>query len=385
MKIIINSTPLLAPLTGVGNYLYQLVNSFELIDSTNTYMYYAAGKTNYKPIIYKENETVGSIYSIKERIKNYPLLGVYFRKGWTLIRRTIESVSTLKGYYDIYFEPNFIPLNFKVKKRIVTVHDLSFLLHPEWHVDEAKFLRKSFLNKLGCIDIIITVSNTVKNEIYNITGFDLNRIKVINNGLNHDLFKKCPIDILSRYKSINNIPQNFILFVGSIEPRKNLLRLLNSYINLPHYVRKEVPLILIGFKGWKNKNVMDIINKKENNILYYGYLPENELAYMYNLATLFIYPSLYEGFGLPPLEAMACGAPVILSDIPVHKEIYNGSAHFCNPLDEDDIASKMLEVIESTVLRNSLSQKGLARARLLDWRKCAEEHLHLFETVLAEG
>jgi glycosyltransferase involved in cell wall biosynthesis len=132
---------------------------------------------------------------------------------------------------------------------------------------------------------------------------------------------------------------------------------------------------------------MDIINKKENNnnILYYGYLSENELAYMYNLATLFIYPSLYEGFGLPPMEAMACGAPVVLSDIPVHREIYNGSAHFCNPLDEDDIASKMLEVIENTALRSSLSQKGLVRAKLFNWKKCAEEHLRVFETALTEG
>ena len=171
-----------------------------------------------------------------------------------------------------------------------------------------------------------------------------------------------------------NLPDNFLLFVGSIEPRKNLAILIEAYSMLDEEQQKSLPLILVGFKGWKNRHVMEMLNKHKPFIRYLGYVSEEDLSKIYNLATIFIYPSLYEGFGLPPLEALACGTPCIVSNVASLPEVCGNAVLYIDPLSSEDIKNKILLLAHNKDLRKELSQKSIAQASLFSWDKSAFEH-----------
>jgi glycosyltransferase involved in cell wall biosynthesis len=139
---------------------------------------------------------------------------------------------------------------------------------------------------------------------------------------------------------------------------------------------------LVGFEGWNNPEVMELLNKIGDDAKYMGYIQTKNLAYIYNLANLFIFPSLYEGFGLPPLEAMASGCPVVVSNVASLPEVCGDAAYYVNPYDVESIADGIYKVVNDKELRENLVQKGLERAKLFSWEKSAREHLKVFEEVL---
>ncbi len=143
--------------------------------------------------------------------------------------------------------------------------------------------------------------------------------------------------------------------------------------------------MLVGFSGWKNAQIMQIVQANTQDIRHLGYIPEKDLAGLYNLSELLIYPSFYEGFGLPPLEAMACGTPVIVSNTSAIPEVCGEAAIYVNPMDSDQIAQAIATLLNDNALRNKLSNTGKARAQLFSWDKAAEQHLMLFRKVMARG
>ena len=171
-----------------------------------------------------------------------------------------------------------------------------------------------------------------------------------------------------------------MLFVGTIGDRKNTFGLIRAYQSLPEAVKKDYKLVLIGCleRPLLQRNFTDLI-AADGNIFYLGYLTDIELAYAYNLASLFVFPSRYEGFGIPPLEAMACGTPVLVSDIPVFREVYQDSAYYV-PLDEDAALSQaILRMLEQAPLRRKLVAAGENRARCFSWQRTAHEVLQIFQ------
>ena len=160
---------------------------------------------------------------------------------------------------------------------------------------------------------------------------------------------------------------------------ENLVR---AYISLDKGIRKDIKLVLAGFKGWENKEIMALLKEGKSDVLYLGYLPDKELGELYNLATLFVYPSMYEGFGLPPLEAMACCCPVVASNVASLPEVCGDAALYVDPHDVNSIAEGIHKVLTDDDLRQSLIEKGLERAKLFSWEKSAKEHIKVFEEVL---
>ena len=151
---------------------------------------------------------------------------------------------------------------------------------------------------------------------------------------------------------------------------------------LPDTFKMDYKFVLAGFSGWNNTEVMDIIRKESGNIIYLGYLSEQELAYLYNLANVFIYPSFYEGFGLPPLEAMACGTPVIVSRVSSMPEICGDAAYYVDPMKMSSISEAIYTVATNENLKNILKGKGLLQAEQYNWDKSAQEHLAVFREVM---
>ena len=170
--------------------------------------------------------------------------------------------------------------------------------------------------------------------------------------------------------------------VGSIEPRKNLKNLLSAYAKLGRNFKDEYHLILVGAPGWNNQDIVDEIKSLNQWVKYTGYVSDDELAKLYTQASLFIYPSIYEGFGIPPLEAMACGTPVIVSNASTLPEVCADAAYYIDPLDVKSITQSMVKVLGDTALQKELTLQGLIRAKEFHWEKSAREHQTVFDKVL---
>jgi glycosyltransferase involved in cell wall biosynthesis len=394
MKIIVNAIPMLSPLTGVGQYLKNIVLNLKKIDSENTYMYYYGVKISKKfPV--EQKELMPSFYKnlrvyydlLLKKFVSEQLRYSFERSIKYLLKfyvRQFLSYYTRKRLYDLYFEPNFIPLDeIKAKKVVATVFDFSFYLYPQWHPkDRIKFFSKYFWKNINRVDKIITISNFVKQQAEQLLKFDKERISVVYLGYNKDNFRCLDNQLIEEYLKQKNLPKKFILFVGSVEPRKNLKNLLLAYSVLPKSLTDEVKLVIAGFHGWKNKEIMSLLMKLKKNVFYLGYVSDEELAILYNSAVVFIYPSFYEGFGLPNIEAMACGCPVITSDIPVMKEICGDAACYVNPYEMESIKDGIIKVLEDKDFRNELVQKGFQRIKNFSWEKSASEHLKIFESLV---
>lgn len=372
MKILIDAIPLFSPLTGIGKYTWQIARNLGAINPENDYSYYYG---YFSTKLKYEKGAGGPGYRAKERVKRIPFLGGCVRQ----LRGTLSLLS-LKSF-DLYFEPNFIPLNIRARRTVVTVADFSFQVHPEWHPrDRVEFFRKFFWTRIRRADRIVVISDFVKQSAIEF-GLPEEMLQTIHLGVDGGIFREKEKDEREATRKKFNLPENFILFVGSIEPRKNLLRLVRAYLSLDVRIRSEFKLVLVGFKGWGNQEILELLTSAEDDVLYTGYVSEQELAEIYNLATLFAYPSVYEGFGLPALEAMACGCPVVASNAASLPEVCGDAALLVDPLDEASIAEGLRRLLADESLRMQLRRKGLQRAALFSWEKSAREHLRVFEGV----
>ena len=178
-----------------------------------------------------------------------------------------------------------------------------------------------------------------------------------------------------------DLPEKFILFVGTREPRKNLNRLARAYAELPDRTRREFSLVLVGPRGWGEGDT-SARQKRDSRVIVLDYVETAKLAQIYNLATVFVYPSLYEGFGLPSLEAMACGCPVVVSRAGSLPEICADAACYVDPIDVQSIAEGIEKVVADEELRQSLIKKGRERAKLFTWESTAEKTLAVFSEVM---
>lgn len=368
ISLLVDSISLLSKLSGIGRYTYEIS---KIIKERNEYeVMFFYGYFSRNLINPKDFKGLKSSKNIIERIP-------FLKK---IVRECLFKISPLfSKKYDFYWQPNFIPnLNIKAKKIITSVHDFSFILHKEFHPKERiEYFEKYFYVNIKKSDLIITGSEFSKQEILDKLDFKDQEVKVIYHGIDHEIFK-----IHTNLSVDFNLPEKFIFSVGSIEPRKNLIGLLNAYNLLPENIKKEYKLVLAGFKGWENKEIMNQIEQNKENIFYLGYLLDEELAKVYNRATCFVFPSFYEGFGLPILESMACGTPVVCSDTTSLPEVGGDAVSYCNPYDIKDIAIKIEMILEDKILQEVMIQKGLSRAKLFSWEKSANEHINFFNEII---
>ncbi len=374
-KILIDAVSLLSPLTGIGRYTYEISSHLQKLSQDKYEIFFNYGFISKELYGQNSNQTDRQQKAKKLQvfIKKFPFFKKITRTLYAFIAR-FHRVT-----YELYWQPSFIPnQNIKAKKVFCTIHDFSFLLHPQWHPKERIEYLQTHLHLAKKADHIITGSNFTKQEIIHHMQIPKEKISVIYHGVNHELYKPYTQNELQYTKVKFSLSENFLLFVGSIEPRKNLLTLLKAYNLFTNEKKEKLPLILVGFSGWENKKIMKEIEKNRDYIRYLGYVSDEELAHLYNLCALFIYPSLYEGFGLPPLEAMACGAVVITSNVASLPEVCGDAALYVEPTNPQDIKDKITLVMESKTLKKELSQKSLSQASHFSWESAAEKHFEVF-------
>ncbi len=375
----IDAIALHSPLTGIGRYTYEV--SAQLQKSHHFELNYFYGYYSKKLLKASgkapKNSLIKNSLIKNSLIKNSLLKNPFIKK---LAREVLHLVSRLSpSSFDLYWQPNFIPNSgVKTKKIVTSIHDFSFILYRDFHPKErVEYIEKYFFKNVGKSDMIITGSEYTKQEILKRLVFKEDKIQVIYHGINHELFR-----VYHDIKLDFELPSKYILSVGSIEPRKNLIGLLKAYNLLDKSLKQEYKLVLVGFKGWENQEIMETIDENKENIYYLGFISDKELAQVYNLATCFVFPSFYEGFGLPPLEAMACGTPVISSNTSSLPEVGGDAVVYCNPHNTDDIKEKIEMLLTNKSVHEELITKGLLQAKKFSWEKSAQEHLNLFDEVL---
>ncbi len=360
--------------SGVAEYTYNLLDNIFKIDQTNKYFLFYNSKKDIK-----ENLPTFDYPNVKFKGYNYP--NKFF--NFSLKFFNYPNIDKLLGDIDVFFTPNFNFLSLSNKpKKIITVHDLSFEIFPQFF-SKKRILWHKFINPqklLNSNDKIVTVSQNSKNDIINHYKIDPNKINVIHSGVDHALFKKLKNSspkfqqIIKKY----NLPKNFILYLGTIEPRKNIESIIEAFSLLKSNKKfQNLSLVIAGDKGWKYKKVFDFAKKSlyQNEIKFIGYVDRQDKAYLYNLAKIFIFPSYYEGFGLPILEAQACGTPVITSLNSSLNEVGDDSAYLINADQVSQVKSALFKLLSNNNLAQEYSQKGLVNSQKFTWQQTAKKTL----------
>jgi len=315
--------------------------------------------------------------------RHYPnkLFNYILQKGlaWPKLDQALGGV-------DLFFSPhfNFSALSSRTKK-IITVHDLSFLRYPEFFSRRKNFWHRALKVKkiLRAADRIIAVSESTKSDIVELIGAAPEKVRVIYSGNN--LSGKRPSEPeISAWRKTKNITGRFILSLGTIEPRKNIAGLIEAFNSLKDQgAYSDIKLVLAGARGWKNQSVAEAFKASpyQEDIIFLGYVSPAEQAILYASAEVFVYPSFYEGFGFPPLEAMSYGRPVICSNNSSLPEVVGEAGLMINPDQPAEISAAWRLILDDENLRNRLKEKGLARAKLFSWPKAAGEYLALFNEL----
>ena len=283
----------------------------------------------------------------------------------------------------IFHSPNYLVPPFP-GKTVNTVHDLSHVLYPEFHPQaRVDFMNLAFEDSLRHTTHVITDTETVRQEFIQHFGWAPERVTAIGLGMDTAFHPRSDAELAATLAKHGLSPRQYTLCVGTIEPRKNTLRLLQAYEQLDPALRHACPLVLAGGKGWKSDDVHRRMEQaaQQGWLHYLSYVDQADLPLLYAGARLFAYPSLYEGFGLPIVEAMASGTPVLTSNASCMPEVAGGAAALVNPLDVDAIRLALASHLPDEAWLAQARAQGLRRAASYSWQRCAMQTLDVYRQL----
>lgn len=362
--------------SGVGFYVSNLLGSLREIDKENRYSYVCnQAQCRAQLLPGKSVDLIRTPFSHENH---------FFGDFW---EHAVLPYRLRKAGADIFHGPAFlIPFRSPTFRTVVTVHDLVVFLHPET-VPRRYSLYMKWLVRMAVrrADRIIAVSECTRLDLMNILGVDSSRIAVIPEAAGPEFGPPGPErveSVLNRY----NINGRYLLHVGNLEPKKNLPRVIRAFDRVKRMPGGgDLSLVIAGKKGWLYDEIFRTANGvSANSIRFLGYVPRDEMSAIYAGASCFVFPSIYEGFGLPVLEAMACGTPVVTSNISSMPEVAGRAAVLVDPYDEESIASGILAVVSDPSLQATLRREGILRSRTFSWDRAARETLALYRDVYNE-
>lgn len=319
-------------------------------------------------------------------------------EGVTMMRAGLDTESPLKrilweqmmqpaqlGQFDLYHALAFVAPFRLSTPTVVTVYDLTFMRYPE-RLSTPRRLYLRMFTAMTCRRArrVIAISQSTADDLTELLDIPAEKIDVTPLGYDADLYRPIPKNELNDFSTMHDLPERFWLFVGTLEPRKNLVMLLNAYASLPKSER--LPLILGGGRGWMVDDIFATIERHGlgDEVKAIGFIPTEDLPLWYNSAEVFIYPSVFEGFGLPVLEAMACGTPVLTSNVSSLPEVA-GTAGMTLPPDDVDIwADALKTAYHSAEWRDSAREKGFERAKQFSWTKTAQLTVESYQKAMVK-
>ncbi len=372
MRLAFNATSLLSPLTGIGQYSRQLALGLKRRNDIDaTFFYGAAWQKEVR------NEAMPGAATVLPWVRKHIPLSYKLRR---LIQEQRFAAGMRQHQFDVYHEPNILPLPFDGPS-VVTIHDLSWIRHPEMHpIERVRAMNKYFEPGLHRATVLLTDSEFIKNEVVETFGIDPRRIQSIPLGV-ESLFRPRQAQETRLTLERNGLSHGrYLLAVGTLEPRKNLSLALKAYARLPEHVRKHYPLVLVGMKGWLNSSLETQLAPmlQSGEVKQLGYMTREELAHLISSAVTLIYPSIYEGFGLPPLEAMASAVPVIASNVSSIPEVVGSTGVLIDPMNVEAATDAMRLLIEDGDLRSRLALEALERSKNFTWEQCVERTIQSY-------
>jgi alpha-1,3-rhamnosyl/mannosyltransferase len=399
MRVVLNCLAALETTkTGIGHYTAELLRCLhqqagvEAIDTfpgpwsqriQTAWMRFRRNRTS-APNLASYGSAEATPASIRSRLRQRVVHTIRLG-GRVARRRMFRHLCRWKGY-DLYHEPNFIPLPCDCPT-VATLHDLSPLLHPEWHpVERVAQFENDFRRGLAQCIHFFTVSDFMRREVIHTLGLPPHQVTRTYNGIRPGLAPLPRSEVAAVLRRLD-LPPRYLLYVGTIEPRKNLLTLLRAYCGLPDELRKQWPLLLVGAWGWNAGGVADFLESgaRQRGVLYRRYVSEEHLSAMYNGARALVFPSLYEGFGLPPVEMLACGGAVLASTAGAVAETVGRQAHLIEPLDIDGWRDGMQRVLTDDDWWMSLRRGAVEAARPFTWEQCAADTLCVYRRLCGES
>ena len=367
MRICIDARLVFYHQAGIGQYILRLTQALAQINRDDAFVIFKSRKD--------KTPTIGQANFKQQKL-------------WTPSHHRLErlamSVELAPFALDVLHSPDFIPPAWTRCPSVITMHDLAFMLYPRLLTrDSARYYCQVDVAARQA-DHIIAVSESTKRDTIRLLGVPQSKITVIYEAA-HPLFTPAPDDYAREFvRAHYNLPQEYLLFVGTIEPRKNLPTLLRAFRRLRDDYKTETILAVAGARGWLVEEVDKVIAELNlgDAVKFLGAVRNEELVYLYNAAKLFILPSFYEGFGLPPIEAMACGTPVVVSNVSSLPEVVGDAGILVNPADVEALTVAMWRVLTDEKLRRELRDKGLKRAQVFSWERTARETLAVYHRVV---
>ncbi len=400
MKILFNTQSLLPPRTGIGLYTQHLLEEMLRQPELEAVAGFLGGRIfrdSSLSLQLQQGQTgsarSGEIASqsarrqdlgkteIKKFLRGIP--GAYALRQALREWRDGRGIAKMARESFIYHEPNYIPVRY-AGPMVITVHDLSHLRYPQFHPPErVAWLNAHLRSAIGRADKIAVVSEFTRREIIDAFSVSEHKVCVTYNGATSDFHPRHQEQTRPTLQYFGLRYNGFVLSVATLEPRKNLERLVEAYAALPDALRRDYPLVLVGGSGWKNAALVSRVRELEarGEAIRTGYLPRAQVLDLYAAAALFAYPSLYEGFGLPVLEAFASGVPVLTSNVSSLPEVSGGAALEVDPYSVDAIAEGMRALLDDAAMREHHAILGLERAKAFSWARCAEQTLAVYRQL----
>jgi glycosyltransferase involved in cell wall biosynthesis len=371
--------------TGSEAYFFGLVKNLATIDETNEYFLFTNHDQVEDPNLKKEIEKLELRPNFKIIFLNSP--NRFWWNLWALPNYLKKNPIDI--FHTQYIAPFWLPKNMKL---VLTIHDISFNYFPQYIKKSDLFFLKTLIPRsIRRADKIITVSESEKKNIIDFYKISPEKIDFTYNGIDFEKFSRAystkeKNDVSKKYnlpasnRSNRGEPENFLFYLGTLQPRKNISVIIEALKNL------DIKLVLAGNRRAHNfdKKIDETIEKNNltHKIIFPGWIDEEDKPIFLQIATCFVFPSLYEGFGIPIIEAMASGTPVVCSDIPVLREIGKDAALFCDPKDSQQFTENISKILNDENLRKILIQKGINIARNFTWEKTAEKTLGVYKTLV---
>lgn len=365
------------PLTGIGRYAFELAQQLQKRDDQIKLTFLHGTKVRDSLAI--ASESPQSVLSLKRRLQKSPLASELYR----LTVPVMKSLALKKFTNHIFHSPNYY-LPPGVNRCVATFHDLSVFHWPQFHpAGRVHLMQKELRNTIKRASLLITDSFYTKNELMDYFSLDEKKICVAPLACNSSFHPRDENQVAPVLNQYQLKWRSYFLYTGTIEPRKNIITLLRAYdrLNLPE--KRHYPLVISGYKGWENEELFRLFEKgqREGWLRYLGFVPGKDLPVLFSAATSFVFPSIYEGFGLPVLEAMASGTPVICSDATSLPEVAGDATLLHHPEDVDKITEYLHLMISDSLKRQSMIQSGLVRSTNFSWSLCADKTLEAYEQV----
>lgn len=370
MRVLIDASPLLLRSAGVKNFVYYWLAHLqrEAPESISFFPFLRElGSLDHEA-------SIAGRFGTRARLQ---FMGLANREG----SRALDFI--VGGRYDVFHASQHTRNPPRGAKLTATIYDMTCWLLPQMHTPENVQATREYAQEvLRRADGVIAISKCTRDDAARILGLAPERIEVIYPGVS-DAFSDVPESDTARVRQKYQIHGRYLMFAGCIEPRKNLARLLDAWEMLSPGIRSGCEMIVVGPMGWEGLDVTSRLTGASGGVRYLGYVPELDLPALVAGATALVYPSLYEGFGFPVVQAMAAGTPVITSNVSSLPEIAADAALLINPASTEQISHAMRQILESSGLCAELRRRGLERARAFRWEDCARKSLAFFSNVIA--